>query len=63
MSAPRYGDNIYAIGAVVTLTLRRAGWEREAISNVAHEISRAPNYDAAIAVCRRYITIEGGRDD
>jgi SOS response regulatory protein OraA/RecX len=58
MSAPRYGDNIYAVGAVVGSTLRQSGWDREKIDAVLSEISAASSYDDAIAVCRRYITIK-----
>lgn len=58
----RVGDNIYLIGAQVRMTLRAAGWTREAVESVLREISATPTYDEAVAVCRRYITI-GDEDE
>lgn len=58
MSAPVYGDNIYAIGAVVSATLKAAQWPRDRVADILGEISAAKSYDQAIDICRRYITIK-----
>lgn len=58
MSKPRYGDNIYELGAVVGKTLRMAKWERDKVDSILSEISAAPSYDEAVAICRNYITIQ-----
>lgn len=62
MTTVRHGDNIYEIGAVCGKTLRMAGWEEEAIVKV-HAMARKGNYDNAVAVYRRYITIGQGEDE
>lgn len=59
MSRPRYGDNIYALGAIVDATLKAAGWNRENREAILEEISAAQSYKAAVAICRQYITIAG----
>jgi len=53
----RVGDNIYLIGAQVRMTLRAAAWPRERVEAVLASISAAPSYDAALAICREYITV------
>lgn len=60
---PKYGDNIFELGALVGKTLRRAGWSREDISRILARISSAPSYHAAVAICREYITIDDKDED
>jgi hypothetical protein len=57
MALATYGENIYAIGAVVDTTLKRAGYTQDARAKVLAEISAAQSYDAAIEICRRYINV------
>ncbi len=58
MRTPQYGDNIFAIGAVVSATLKVAQWSRDRVDGILGEISAAKSYDEAIGICRRYITIK-----
>jgi len=58
MSTPQYGDNIFAVGAVVSATLKAAQWPRDRVDGVLGQISAAKSYDEAIGICRQYITIK-----
>lgn len=58
MSRPRYGDNVFAIMGAVSATLRAAKWSDEKRNAALKEVTSSKSYDAAIEVCRKYITIE-----
>ena len=55
-----YGDNIFEIIAVTQQTLRLAEWPTEKVDAIVAKATGASSYDAAVDVCREYITI---RDD
>lgn len=57
MASPRYGDNIFDLIAIVSLTLKGAGWQRDKIDAELAKIRRTKTYDDAVEACRKFITI------
>lgn len=55
----KYGDNIFELMAVVSMTLKAAGWPREKINAELAKIRVTKTYDEAVDACRKFITING----
>ena len=55
---PTYGDNIFDLIGIVGLTLKGAGWSSDKRNGVMKEIMATKSYDAAVALCRKFITIK-----
>lgn len=58
MTKPQYGDNIFDLMGVVSLTLKGAGWPRAKIDEELAKIRTTDSYDAAVEACRKFITIQ-----
>lgn len=56
---PTYGDNVFELIGAVGWCLKEAGWPRAKITGIQSEIAATKSYDDAVALCARYITIDG----
>lgn len=54
----QYGDNIFDLMAVVSLTLKGAGYSRDRINTELSKIRETATYDEAVEACRQFIIIK-----